>query len=458
MSDETPKTPEAVPEKGPIRSWFVAFYVIAALLGSHAGLWCLFIWGRSYDPAWQWAAAAAGALLAVLVVSALSDAQPAFLPRLLARLKAETAGGWPWQQGRGWWIPFFLSLPIASLVHVYFTARYFEEMRWTENSLLLLGKAIGNAAVGWVPYLLIASYGLAFGRRWTRVLGWVLLIISVVALGCMAALAVWNEEVHGFFSDIFPDKSAGLLVTLVCAAWALVDAVLGVYFVREARITPTRPLPPPTAESPWLVDDLWKAILIPFFLALLIFTQHAVLRLEWLVTRLNPGTATSLITILVLLALAPRRGGIKSFLLGREGAAPPRMAAKTAFAFLLFLLPWVFCSNLGGVVSLLPQAEMPSSVTWPSFEAVIFAPVVAEVFTRGLCWEYFKRSFGTSRAVVFVTLASCQFGSPFSIYFPAHLAFELLLSLSLTILRLRTGSLLACCGLRMAVTYLTTLS
>lgn len=76
--------------------------------------------------------------------------------------------------------------------------------------------------------------------------------------------------------------------------------------------------------------------------------------------------------------------------------------------------------------------------------AVLTAPLVEEVLYRGVLFPAFKRKYGTAAAVVIVTVLFSIIHVPQ--YFPSYgvIASLGLLSLTLTLVRARTGSLLPC--------------
>lgn len=85
-----------------------------------------------------------------------------------------------------------------------------------------------------------------------------------------------------------------------------------------------------------------------------------------------------------------------------------------------------------------------SAVFLVAFMATFTAPIVEEVIYRGILYSAFQRTFGVSAAVVAVTLLFALVHVPQ--YYPSYstIALLLLLSLTLTVVRARTGNLWPC--------------
>lgn len=86
-----------------------------------------------------------------------------------------------------------------------------------------------------------------------------------------------------------------------------------------------------------------------------------------------------------------------------------------------------------------------------AFMATFTAPLVEEVVYRGILYSAFQRTFGVILAIVFVTAIFALIHFPQYMGSPATLIMITLLSLSLTLVRVKTGSLLPCIILHTAI-------
>ena len=117
-------------------------------------------------------------------------------------------------------------------------------------------------------------------------------------------------------------------------------------------------------------------------------------------------------------------------------------AIVVGFFALAFLLTSIFGDNENQLTQILKSSN--SAVYIIAFMATFTAPLVEEVVYRGILYSSFQRTFGVNFAVIIVTLLFA--GVHFFQYWgsPATLIMICLLSLTLTLIRVKTDNLLPC--------------
>ncbi len=392
---------------------------------------------------WSWRGGIAAALLTILIASAAWDLRPRLFlrPRLL--FLKYTRGGWFWQQSEGWWTPFFISFaPIAAFSFSFCALAWFSSPRSgavdPSGRILQFGWAFLRQTVMWFPLMLLACYGLRLRRKWVRYLG-----VGFIGAGVVGALLVirnlFMRHAGGMpFVDTSSPGIPYLLAFLLLLYLLFLVSVYRFFFAaRKADVPPSDP-----RARPWRGFDIPVVVFVPQLLLVAIQLlgflenhQRSVL-FAW----------TPLLTCLLALIFAGIRVGLREFFGGfpehldlRERASVLLPYAAIALFMSMCLRPSLLWSTLRFSFAL--RASLQTLLVWG-----VLLPFVSAVIYQGILLDYFRRSFGDAAGIVFVGLwaglGRVADVSPLS--FPGDLVAQLIISFTLTFLRVRTGSLMAC--------------
>ena len=118
------------------------------------------------------------------------------------------------------------------------------------------------------------------------------------------------------------------------------------------------------------------------------------------------------------------------------------IAITAAFIALAAIVRDIFTEQENDLIRILKSSR--SAVYLVAFMATLTAPLVEEVIYRGILYSAFQRTFGVVFAVIFVTFLFALVHVPQ--YYPSYSTIFLLtvLSLILTLIRVRTNNLLPC--------------
>ncbi len=435
------------------KGWWIALYAAAAILGYGCGLGVFYGWGAfffeyfgsEYDATWRFAAGAAGVVLTV-ALAAWIDRETGALRRVLLAAHAAMPGAWPWQTVRGWWIPFAVTIPMAAVtpligLHFLLVNQPPADVDTWVDTLLTVGALALAAYIQQIPFPLLAVYGAAHGRPWLKWIGRYLVggYWCFVALCLGAAYAQgWPGYTYAFSGGRFWCSAAAPVMAILLGIPAL---FLWRCFTREASLPPQEP-PPLHALSPWKLRDATVLLAIPVGQFLSVLTVLSVRPFS--IDRLW----TNLVMALVVVVIVVRRKRLRALLLGDM---PARMTAKSAFTtatlYVLALVPVVFLVDPHSVERFLAQFLDPGRSWNELCLLILVAPIGEELAFRGVLFDYWTRSFGAARSCVLTASTFLCMHSGYLLwpgFPPATLAYYAIVSLVLTVLRLRTGAVLPC--------------
>ncbi len=438
----------------------ILFYALWIFLGFSCGAG-LYYWKHmtsTGDPVEQYIWGAAGIFLTLLLLHFISESAPDAIPNLLSRFRTATSGGWPWQQGRYWWVPFvlFLSPPLFMLVHFSSYSLYCVSLSSCSRVWFFVRLLLAYYDLVFF-FALLLCYGTTFARKWTKAGAVIAIALAVCANVLTVLFAFFEPNVK---KVTFNDAPAAVIYASVIPVFAVLSGVqvfFGLRLYRELTKAEPKPPPEPTASSPWRIWDLLVIVaVIPlgvfglFLLAEHLFSSFGS---QWLLHRYFLS-----ISSLGVLFVVPFRRSIGSFLVGvKWNRYSVREWIKKAAPFFFFLLAAGICREPRLLMEWFSVKGLSSLINWFTISKAVTALIAVigyECLVRGVAYEFFSRSFGEARTVVFLSLL-CMGMSVFcydhGIYQPGMIAFYLFLHFGLTFLRYSSGSVLACIVVRSAL-------
>lgn len=437
-----------------------AFYLLWMILGYGLGINVFCLLKDANDLNVQPLYGASGAFFALMVLYFIGEHHPDAIAGLLNRFKEATSGGWPWQQGRLWWVPFVLLISPAIPVCCYFESVYLRTYGYLEsdayfwfniNHLILTMLRVYVFLC--LPFALLLCYGRSHARTWTRVSTILLTVLSVIANISMIPLWLYNDGAHALFSLILGLETPVLWVlTGTFSLAAILNIALGAFFHGQLKKTNPAPAPEPTPDSPWLARDLWIIMILPMLLIPFITSSSPLFTYGYLF--LAPYVPALFFIFM--------RSSLKSFFWSKQGEGTAvQDILKISGKCLLLLLPALFCCYLDQFNNWIsPKVFFPplSAYHWyMRFTIVMLCAAGSEIMFRGIFWEFFSRRLGIKKTLVFLPLLTAALLGSVSnswIVLSWLTAFLLVFHFSMTYLRYRTGSVLACIGVHVVIHFI----
>ncbi len=395
--------------------------------------------------------------------------------RILRAAHSMTAGGWPWQTVRCWWIPFAVTVPLALLwpltvAHNVIACDLFPRPSdahpedWKNLDVVSLFFSIYG--LDWLivtcrralalyseqlVFPLLAVYGAVCGRAWITSVGRYLLGGYFGVLLAFVGIELFMGWAP--LSEIFAHEPYYwcLSVLVLFAALGATSVVLWRRFSTEAAAVPAAAAPPPSEASPWRTTDVALLLLFPML-------EHGICTLlqyfpdtfteESYSFRSRNVAAARMILALLVVALVLYRGQFSKMLWGPRGSElSARGALYAALPFVVGFLPIILLKNPLSLICFLTRFFDPEGPGTYRILLFVAAPIGEELLFRGILLDYWTRILDRWRACVLTTLVFIGFHSAHlgaSGWPPAAIVYYVIMSLALTALRLRTGAVLPC--------------